>query len=195
MGGSRAAPPLKLEGEDQIPVIETVPSLFQRVDTTLSGVVAQFSNLAENARTLLSRENLVAVAHTLENLQALTATLAAHREDLATALTSAATTLGAGQEVTHQLGTTLTRFASVAESLEQMAREFTRTGQQINTLLRENGQGLTRLTEQTLPNLNQLIGELRQMTNNLNRLVQLLQQQPSALLFGRQAPGPGPGER
>jgi phospholipid/cholesterol/gamma-HCH transport system substrate-binding protein len=194
-GGSREAPPLKPKYEDQIPVIETVPSLFERLDTTLSEVAEQFSTLAQDARALLSEDNRVAFKNTLTNLDAVTSTLATHRESLGSALDRMAKTLETGQQVSAQLGDTITHFTSVAQAVEKMVQEFTGTAQQLNALLKENSQGVAGLTRQTLPSLNQLLAELRQMTSNLNRLAQLLERQPNALLFGRQSPPPGPGER
>lgn len=194
-GGSRNSPLLEAKPGEPYPVIKTEPSLFKRLDTTLNSVVAKFNGLAESANAVLDQDNRQALKNILANVDSVTSVLAEHSASLSAGMDSLAKTAESTGKVSAELGETLPRFASAAEALEKMTQEFTRTGQQVNTLLRENRQGLSGLTRQTLPDFTQLITELRQVTGNLNRLTQLLEQQPNALLFGRRTPPPGPGER
>jgi phospholipid/cholesterol/gamma-HCH transport system substrate-binding protein len=194
-GGSRDSPMLQAKPGEPYPVIKTEPSLFKRLDTTLNAVVAKFNGLAENANAVLDQDNRQALKNILANIDSVTSVLAQHGASLSAGLDNLAKTAESTSKVSAELGETLPRFANAAEALERMTQEFTRTGQQVNSLLRENRQGLRGLTHQTLPDFTQLITELRQVTGNLNRLTQLLERQPNALLFGRQAPPPGPGER
>jgi len=49
-------------------------------------------------------------------------------------------------------------------------------------------------TAQTLPDVNSLVTELREMTGSLKRVADELDRNPSVLLFGKPAQKRGPGE-
>ena len=50
------------------------------------------------------------------------------------------------------------------------------------------------LTNATLPRANALVQELATSSRQLSRLIETIDREPQALVFGRAAPAPGPGE-
>ncbi len=50
------------------------------------------------------------------------------------------------------------------------------------------------ITDNTLPQVNQLVEQLGQDTQDFHRLVLQIEREPQSLVFGRQRPQPGPGE-
>src|SRR5690606_22806855 len=74
-GGSPTAAPLVANGRDELPVILTEASALQNIADTANRLVARMDQV-------LSEENVQRIAATLENIEAMTGTVAEQREDL-----------------------------------------------------------------------------------------------------------------
>src|SRR5690606_13948393 len=74
-GGSPTAAPLVANGREELPVILTAASALQNIADTANRLVARMDQV-------LSEENVQRIAATLENIEAMTGTVAEQREDL-----------------------------------------------------------------------------------------------------------------
>jgi phospholipid/cholesterol/gamma-HCH transport system substrate-binding protein len=61
-------------------------------------------------------------------------------------------------------------------------------------MVRDGQRELQRLGQTTLPELNELLARADDMVATLQRLAELLEQNPRALLLGKPGGRPGPGE-
>lgn len=193
-GGSKESPLLKAKKGQRYPVIETGPSLLVRLGailprllTELSGAAHDLSRIAKSVNTGLIEESQQALVETLKNTKQLTAYL-----------TSQASRLEAGIE---DLITILEQGAKASKQLPILVKQATRSlrpigeaAAELEILLQEGQQGFRLFTQNTLPHVNQLLNNLDQVVQNLERFSEKVEQNPRALLFGPSPPQLGPGE-
>lgn len=215
-GGSPEAPSLQAPPGEPFPVIESTPSLVQRLDDAFNEALNIMHRLSADFGALLSPANQRAfgellanlsvisgavageterIERTLANLELITGTVAGHAADIDEALVNAAVTLdnsaktGAGlNDLVAQLG------ASVA-TVDAMALSITETSRNLDRIMLESQQELRQVVQRTTPELNALLLEMNRLTDTVQRFVQALERDPQILLFGRPTVRPGPGEQ
>ena len=90
---------------------------------------------------------------------------------------------------------TLIDFRAAAQAVRQTADTFNRTSQDLSGMAKGGQSELQRLGQNTVPALNQLLAQTSAMMQDLQRLINLLEQNPRAVLLGKPSGRPGPGER
>lgn len=193
-GGTKDAPLLVARNNDPYPVIESVPSLFTRLDEALTQGLATLDAVAGRVSGLLSDENQKNVQQTLANLAEFSAVLADNRQRLDQTLANADRLMANGADATAALPDTLAEVRETLDRWDALAGQLEAVGGQIEVMASEGGEELKQVGRTTIPELNALIGELRSLTGNLNRLTEDLRENPRMLLFGRPQGEPGPGE-
>lgn len=202
--GSREAPPLAPTEDAPIPVIRTAPSLLQRVDTSLSGLVERIGVLALRAGQLLDDDNLAAFRQTLRNIERLTASLNRQTPQLQRSLQQAETTLrdidAASKrlpgliahldQASQALPGLLQRIEASAAAVEAMAGDVSQAAGATGELVADG----RRFARATLPQTRQLVSDMREIAASLRRLLVRLEQQPNLLLLGNRSTPKGPGE-
>ncbi|MAT65121.1 MAG: mammalian cell entry protein [Gammaproteobacteria bacterium] len=193
-GGKVSSPLLTAAPGQEYPVIDTGPSLFSRLDNTLSELADNLNRVARDLHALLDTDNREAFGTTLENLALLSESLAEQRQTLARGTRDAARFFEAAAEAGEALPPLLERLQAGSRSLEGMAEDFTATSQALRRQVETGGQGLGQVTDQLLPQFQQLMEELHGLSGDMRRLVGDLEQNPSRLLHGEPARPLGPGE-
>lgn len=186
-GGSPQAPPLAARGPDKVPVIPTRPSLMTRLDTAVTSVLASLNRSAENLNSLTDEETRRQLRQILANVEMSTRLLARQMPVLEATLRSATT---AGEEVARLAR----RMQQTASRVEHLADDIGRVATQAGGAAQTVQAGMAQLGGQTLPELDALLIELRELAQNLRRASSELEREPASLVFGRPAPRPGPGE-
>ena len=188
-GGHSTRPLLARPGQSE-PVIGYAPSVFSRLDT------------------LLSPANLRALSATLQHLDQLSGTLAAHRDDLGATLaqlrqaSAQLVVLGAhGEQLSGQGSVLLTQINHDAQQLQDTlasvdaaAASWRTAGADATQLARSGNRTLDRLQQRTLPGVDRLGDRLGQLSAQLTELVRSLRANPAQLLYGAPMPPAGPGE-
>ena len=182
-GGVRSPPPLKKQSGADYPVIKAGPSLMTRLDTAVSSVLANLNKTSENINALLDAGNQRAIKQTLADLEKLSHTLAARSSLIDAGLVDAAHTMKNTAQITGDLTQLAPRVRSSAEAFNRLAGQLGRVG--TNT---------SQFTGETLPQVQQLVMQLRGLTASLQRVSDQLEQNPSVLLYGKQSVKRGPGE-
>ncbi len=206
-GGTRDAPPLTPVAGQVYPVIQSVPSLFGRLDGTLakllsdqglSNLVANFNGLAHNASQLLDEANRAQFRQILKDLGEVTKVLAARSSQVDRGAQHAAEAAERTARLTEHLGiqlpALLDRMGKSAAALQQMTTEVSRTSREVGELVGAAKPGLEQFSRQTLADAGLLVSELRQLTATMNRVAQQVERQPNVLVLGRQGQPKGPGE-
>ncbi len=186
-GGSKESPLLAPARPGEFPVIATRPSLFRRLDTQVTALVADLSRAAQSVNQLFDVETRTALQRTARDLDTVVHTIAGRSQVIDAALADAARTLensarASAQlpEFTRQVGRSADALGRAAEALRATASDATGGVQQFRT--------------DTLPALQRLLADARAATGSLEQLAQQLERSPNALLVGRQPTPPGPGE-
>jgi phospholipid/cholesterol/gamma-HCH transport system substrate-binding protein len=189
-GGSRESPPLATEAGEPYPVIRSAPSLFGRLELSLSRLLENVNHSSQRLNELLNDRNLHAFSRAMEHVEVLSGTLAAGSGTLETIMNDLAATLENTRAASAQLPATVKRMNAAAGALERMADEIAQAAH----TLRASGDELGRFAGQSLPEATATVEELHQAAANLRRLSERLERNPSILLFGETRAMPGPGE-
>ncbi len=193
-GGSRDSPPLQQQAGEQYPVIKTGPSLMTRLDSALTALLTNLNRTSENLNALLDDDNRRAVKTTLADLKVLSSTLAARSAAIDSTLTNAARTMENTARLSAELPQLAQRVQRSAEAFDRMASELARAGTSASGVFDGARTDVQQFTGETLPEMHQLVTELRDLTGSLRRFSDQLEQNPSTLLYGKPAAKRGPGE-
>jgi phospholipid/cholesterol/gamma-HCH transport system substrate-binding protein len=186
-GGHRDSPPLTAQPGETYPVIRTAPSLMVRLDTAVTTLLTNLNRTSENLNALMDEENRRALKQVLADVETLTRTIAARSAAIDRALENTA-------QVTGELPRLIEQMQRSAQALETMSNEVARAGASAAQMLDSTRGDVRQFTAQTLPDVDSLVAELREMTGTLKRVADELDRNPSVLMFGKPAPKRGPGE-
>ena len=89
-------------------------------------------------------------------------------------------TAGEAAPLTREVRQLVTALTGVAQRADGLVHGLEATGNRVNAT--------------TLPHMEQMMRELRSTSRQLSRVLEGVEQNPQMLLFGRDAPEPGPGE-
>jgi phospholipid/cholesterol/gamma-HCH transport system substrate-binding protein len=193
-GGSEDLPRLAADAGEELPVIQSRPSIWGRLDRGIGDLIDNLNDASERIKVLLSDDNQRLIADTLAHLEGLSAAVAGRSGTLAEAIGDAAGAARQVRETGEQLPALLSRLERAADAVERMADEIGAAGIAVRRTVEERGQDLERFTSQALPEACTLIRELRLAAENLRRFSEELERNPGALLRGSARGRPGPGE-
>ena len=214
-GGGNQSLQLEKEAGQDLPVIQAGPSLVARLDDAFNNILTNVNNLSSRLERLLGDENQIAMTRTLQHLDAITgavadradsirqtltnvetftATLAGRAERLGKALDQLAAGLGKSGDLSAQAQATLSDVSAGAQAVRRTADTFNRTSQDLSGLAKDGQRELQRLGQTTVPELNTLLAQVGDLATVMQRLAELLEQNPRALLLGKPSGRPGPGE-
>jgi phospholipid/cholesterol/gamma-HCH transport system substrate-binding protein len=193
-GGARDAPPLRATAGSAYPEIRTKPSLSARLENVLTTVLAKLDSTSASINAILSDENRAAFTSALADIAAVSRTIAARKDTLDAAITSAARTFDNGSRATAQLGPVIERIGRSAEAIQKMGNEAALASASAGKTVESVGADVKRFTAQTLPELERLLGELSVLATSLRRFSEQTERNPTGILFGRTPVREGPGE-
>jgi len=193
-GGSRGSSPLVAIAPELYPVIRTRPSLSARLENVLTTVLAKLDRTTSSIDAILSDENRLAFGNALQDIAAVSRTVARRRGAMDAGIADAARTFDRSARASAQLGPVIERVGRGADAVEAMGREAALASANAGRSVTQLGTELQRATAETLPELQRLLGELDALSSSLRRLAEQTERSPSSLLFGRGPVADGPGE-
>lgn len=189
-GGGRDSPALQKQAGEEYPVIEAAPSLIRRLDFAVTSLLTNLNKTSENVNALLDADNRRAVKKTLADIETLSSTLAARSKLIDSSLADAAHAMKNTSRLTDELTQLVPRVRRSADAFERMSNQLGHAGASASSAL----DSTRRFTDETLPEIQQLVTQLRDTTGSLQRISDQLEQNPSVLLYGKPAAKRGPGE-
>jgi len=193
-GGHRDSPALKAHPGEAYPVIKSGPSLMNRLETSASALLDALTRTSGSLNALLDEDNRRAIKKTVADLQILTHTLAARSTTIDSGLASAARTADNTARFSEQLPQLAQRVERSADAFDRMANQVAGAGASATGTLDSTRADLQRFTSQTLPEVRELVAELRDLTATLRRVSREVEANPGVLLAGKPPPKRGPGE-
>jgi len=201
LGGSRESPKLKATGDEDYPVIRSRPSLLVRLDSVITDLLANLIEMSGKLNRVLDDDSTANFAKSLAHIEAITGALArqskrfdriiADAEATATNARSASTAL---PDLMHDVGASSRALADMADQLRAAGATINDTATTLQQTARTSGADVQRFTGSTLPDVTATTQDLRAAADNLRRISETLDRDPSVLLYGRAAAKPGPGE-
>lgn len=177
------------------PVINTKPSLSARLENVLTTVLANLDRTAANVNAMFDDDNRMEVKKILSSTSIVMSTIAAQKTQINSFISNAAKTANSTSQAAPNIEPTLARISRAADAVEKMANEAKLASTGAKKTIAEVGGGMRQLTGETLPELERLMAELRDLSASLKRLSEQTELNPSSLLRGRQPLPLGPGEK
>lgn len=193
-GSTQDALPLQATADEEYPVIRTKPSLSTRLETVLTTVLEKLDHTASNIDALVSKDNQEALKNTLADLATITHTVAMRKDTIDKGIASASRTFNNTEQVSKQMEPLIKQMMHSAESIEKTSKEAAIAINSANHTVNSVGNDVSRVTNETLPELQRLIGELSTTASALRRLSEQTERDPASVLRGRSPVPAGPGE-
>ncbi len=191
-GGVQGAEPLDEPGPEGVPVIPTRPGAFGELLNTAPRLLERLTTLTERLTELLGDENQASIAAILANTQALTEELAARGPEIAATMSEtriAVQRIGVAVEEIGQLAnTTDTLLSTEGQALMRDLRSAVASAessmQTLDRTLAAAEPGLNAFSQQTVPEIGQLVRDLRDTSDALTALSQRVNREGAGSLVG-----------
>jgi len=193
-GGSLDSPLLTVKDDQEYPVIRSAPSFFERLDMSGTELMGNLNVLINNLARLLDAEGRQSLRQIIANINAVTTTLAARKTELGQAVVDGARLMENGAAASERIEPLLAQLQATAHSFETMADKVATASESLNHYVDSSGSGVQQFSRQTLPEVGTLVGELRTLADSLKGVSEQLEEDPRALIYGREIEVPGPGE-
>jgi phospholipid/cholesterol/gamma-HCH transport system substrate-binding protein len=188
-GGSPKAPWLTQVDHREVPVIRTEASALQNIADTANRLVSRMDEV-------LSEENVKHIASTLQNIDALTGSVAAQRQDLRALIVSARRS---SEQLEKTLGTTnqavegvnrelVDKLPGLVGKLDDTLTKLDAAAGNANSILGENRTAIHSFANDGLGQLGPTLSELRGLVRDLRRISDRLEGSPARYILGRDAP-------
>ena len=191
-GAVKGAPPITDTGPAGAPVIPTKRTGLGALLNNAPQLLERISTLTERVTELLNDKNQKSLSGILENTSRLTATLAKNGPQIeATIAETRATIKSAGlaaEELAKLAGTTNTLLDSdgrpMVVELRKTAAQAQKSLASLDAALTEAKPGIQALSNQTIPEIGQLVRDLRTMSEALGSVATKLDQGGAGALLG-----------
>lgn len=196
-GSVRGQPPLAEPGPYGVPVIPAASSGFGQLLESAPQVLERVSILLARLNEVFDDGNRKSLSNTLANLDKTTGVIADEREALRAALREARTTISAATLAAESLARAgKTADALMTEDGKPLIADLRRavvsaetTLKRLDSMAAKAEPGIETLSTQTVPQVNQLVADLRDVTQQMGALAAKLDEDPvSALTGGRALP-------
>ena len=201
IGGRVDSQPLLETPGEEYPVIVSRPSLFARLDATMSDLLTNLIQTSASINALLNENNRAQLSRSIDNTALLTDRLAKQSGQLDEIFAHLNATLENAHTASKLFPDLVQEFSASAEAITEMADQVRRVGESLATAsagveraVMTSDDGLAYFTGTTLPEISAMVAELRMASENLRRASDKLAQDPSVLLYGTPAAKRGPGE-
>lgn len=215
LSGGGQSLPLEKERNQDLPVIQAGASLVTRLDDGFNNFLTNVDNLSKRLERLLNDDNQTALTETLQHLSTVSGAVADRSDSLRQTLKNIATFTGVLAQRSERMGRALDQLATALESTDELSTQFqatlrdvqaaaqavrtaanniTQTSQAFTELAGDGRQTLRRLGQNTVPELDTLLVQANELMTALQRLTEMLEENPRALLLGQPRGRPGPGE-
>lgn len=193
-GSNRDAPPLAAKPGEEYPVIRTGPSLLARMDTAVTDLLSSLNRVSNSINSVLDEDNRHNFKKLVADMATLSDTLAARKGSIDATLQGMARSADNTAKASAELPQLMERMAKSAEALEKMAGDASHASASVRKTMSGVDGGLVQVTDKVVPELDQTLSEMHELSASLKRLSEEVGRNPNMLLLGKQPAASGPGE-
>ncbi|PKO83911.1 MAG: MCE family protein [Betaproteobacteria bacterium HGW-Betaproteobacteria-11] len=179
--------------DDHPPHIPLKAAILDTLSESAGDIAAQIGAVSARLNILLDDKNMKNLARAMENMATASEGLKQLPEIMgAMKETLSATNIRRMNSILDHLEKTMGEAAPLTGEMREMVKSMTSLSRRADQLAIEAG---PELTAQTLPRANALMQELTGNARQMSRILETLEGNPQALIFGNGPPRPGPGEK
>ena len=203
-GAIKGAPPITQIGPQGCPVLPATSSGLGALLNSAPELIERIQRLTERLTELLSDKNKNSISDILENIDTTTRVLAERAPDLADAIADA-------RIAVRQAGIASQRIAALSDSTNRLVNEQGRPAaedlrrslaavqaatENLNAMITDARPGVQNFSKSTLPEVNRMVSDLRELTQSLNAVTERVNQQGIGGTLGpEKLPDYNPGKR
>lgn len=195
-GATRGAPPIVEPGPEGVPVIPAKPGALGELLNSAPQLLERLTTLTERLTQLLSDRNQASIAGILDNTNRISRELANRSPDIAETLAQARVAIKQAGDAAEEMGKLAgTTNALLNDDGKPLVQDLRRTVERADRTLaiaeqtmKEAQPGLQAFSKQTVPQMGELIVELRDMSAALSAVANKANNNSSILLGGRKLP-------
>ena len=196
-GAVQGAAPITEPGPYGVPVIPAKAGGFAQLLNSAPELLNRVSTLTERLTELLSDRNQNSISDILENLETISANVAARSPEIAATLAEARLAIrqaGAAAERFGQVAGTTDRLLNeegrpVIQDLRNTIQAAERSMQTLDAAVSDARPGVQALTKQTIPEIGQLVRDLRATTESLRSVTERLDREGAlSIVRGQKLP-------
>jgi phospholipid/cholesterol/gamma-HCH transport system substrate-binding protein len=169
------------------PVIASGQSNIEALLSSLPELTEHTVELVNRFNQVFSDDNVKAISETLDNARQASARLPNTLRDLQELVTDVRHTMQGVQGATVDLRAVITEATPGVEAavgnIQKISDNLERTSERLDGFVADNQPGLSRFTQQSLPELEQLLRESRQAAREFRDLSRSLKANPSQLIY------------
>jgi phospholipid/cholesterol/gamma-HCH transport system substrate-binding protein len=177
-----------------VPIIPTKPGALGQVLESAPELLNRVSTLTARLTELLGDRNQASIAAILENVQVISRNLAERSDEIAATLAEARVAIRQTGDAVEQMGQlanttdqTLSRdVRPMIGDLRQTIRAAETSMNNLDAAIGDARPGLQAFSKQTIPEVGQLVRDLREMSDSLSAVSQRLNQQGAGGIIGGQ---------
>jgi phospholipid/cholesterol/gamma-HCH transport system substrate-binding protein len=188
-GGTQASPPLEPKADHKYATIKSKPSSLQRVFNSAPELLAKLVEIGDRLSLLLDDKNRQAIADTLANVRDTTAVFQHRAADMDQVIADTAKTMHNLAAASDKLEATLGKADGAVKDLDGLLQAANKLTADLDAIASDNRKPFNDFANTGLPQVTQLLGELRTLTASLTRVSSELERDPSRLLTGDRRQG------
>jgi phospholipid/cholesterol/gamma-HCH transport system substrate-binding protein len=190
--GPRGSPPITDPGPYGVPVIPTKPGALGQLLNSAPELLERFSTLTERLTELVSDENQASIAAILNNVEEMSRTLAERGPEIQATLADARIAVReaavAADQIGRLAGTTNQLLSEegrpLMSDLRQTIQSAERSITNLEGVLQNADSSFQQVNKQTLPEVNQLVRDLKQTSEALRSLTTRVDEQGATSVLG-----------
>lgn len=198
-GAVKGAPPIICPEQnresvcpDGVPVIPTKPGALGELLNNAPQLLERLTTLTERLTELLNDKNQASLAGILRNVESLTASLSARGPEIAATLAETRITIQKAGQAAEEIGKMVENTNGLLnEEGRPLIKDLRKTIQSANNSLtaldstiNEAQPGVRTFSRDTMPEMNMLVRDLRQMSRSLKAISEKIDQQGAGSLLG-----------
>ncbi|HUK60210.1 MAG TPA: MlaD family protein [Stellaceae bacterium] len=198
-GGTRDAPDLERKSGERYPVIASRRSGLEQVVTSAPELLQRLLSLSDQLSKVLSPENVQALSDILANFRAVSQGLASRSSELDAAIDNGAQAMQGLHDTLNSVNDILAGLKQLVlpqggmqetlKSIDETSRRFGELAQHLDSLVSANGPQIGALTEQSLTDITQLVQQTSALEQQLSRIADEIERDPSRFLYGERREG------
>lgn len=210
-GAVKGAPPITCPEKNPLsacpggkPIIPTKPGALGELLNNAPLLLERLSTLTERLTNILSDKNQASIQQILDNVESISGTLASQAPDLKAAIADTRVTMVKAGVAAEQLGALASSTSNLLDNegkpvmaeLQKTLKSANGSLAELEKALKDAGPGIQTFSSQTLPEVNQLARDLRQLSGSLKSVTERLEQDGIGSLVNAPAlPDYEPGSR